>query len=594
MNPAYGGSRTSFKMEHMISSGMPLDGFSGYELDRFLDFFGSLGAEMEYCLEIDATPGELGIMVQLLRSHLRGQLETPSSLIAKSGLSRGTGHRTIKVMVSSGLIDQQARTRSGRTFSLHPSPKLIDMWHDFARRVIALTGASIGSGVTGNYFFGASYLSGSLIPPLPARVEKLDLTGSLRILLHADPTFLAMQRLKRQFEMHFGVPIEVRAVSLDRLHDEILENSTRPASRFDVVTSDTCWMAELIEKNLVLPVEDMSGPSSQDALDFHPEALNTVRRGTALFGLPVQTTPELLIYRQDLLGEQGLSSPATLDELLELARRMHKPQSGLNGICWNGARGTPVGTTFLMLLADFGQSVLSLPRVGHRFSDSDLLPDNYRPRLRTEAALKAAEFLVELLDYSPDNVLQMSWYERARCYADGHAAMAYCYTQIMPMFLNDPASPAYGRTGFAPHPSVAGQPQIAPLGGWNLCIPSNVTPSRVASLRVAVRTLTSAAATKLYIENGSTVSSRFSVCNDPVVANGRPIIPIVDRMARRGQIQAWPRPAVSELSEIVRILGEEIHAMLLRNKQPRTALQDAQARCDRLMIGNGRYESPAG
>ncbi|MCY4462344.1 MAG: extracellular solute-binding protein [Albidovulum sp.] len=578
-------------MEHLNSGRMPLDGFSGYELDRFLDFFGSLGAETERCLKLGPAPREVEVMVQLLRSHLRGRLETPSSLIAKSGLSRGTGHRTIKAMIASGLIYQRARTKSGRTFSLHPSPELIDMWHDFARRVIALTGASIGTAVAGSYFFGASYLSGSLIPPLPARAEKLALTGSLRILLHADPTFLAMQRLKRQFEMHFGVPTEVRAVSLDRLHDEILDNSSRRSSRFDVVTSDTCWMAELIEKGHVLPVEDMSSPSSQDVLDFHPEALNTVRRGSTLFGLPVQTTPELLIYRQDILDEQGLSPPSTLDELMALAGRMHNPERGLNGICWNGARGTPVGTTFLMLLADFGQSALNLPRDGHRFRDADLAPDNYRPRLLTDTALKAAEFLVELLDHSPDNVLQMSWYERAKCYAEGHAAMAYCYTQIMPMFLNDPASPAYGRTGFAPHPSARGNPQIAPLGGWNLCIPSNVTPSRVAPLREAVRTLTSAAATKLYIENGSTVSSRFSVCNDPSVASGRPIIPIVDRMARRGQIQAWPRPAVSELSEIVRILGEEIHAMLLRNKRPQAALQDAQARCDKLMIGNGRDSS---
>lgn len=52
--------------------------------------------------------------------------------------------------------------------------------------------------------------------------------------------------------------------------------------------------------------------------------------------------------------------------------------------------------------------------------------------------------------------------------------------------------------------------------------------------------------------------------------------------------QAWPRPAVRELNDLVRILGEEIHAMLLRNKKPQAALHDAQARCDRLMIENGR------
>ncbi|MDE0114339.1 MAG: ABC transporter substrate-binding protein, partial [Albidovulum sp.] len=271
---------------------------------------------------------------------------------------------------------------------------------------------------------------------------------------------------------------------------------------------------------------------------------------------------------------------------------LHDHRRGFSGICWNGARGTPVGTTFLMLLADFGQPVLNLPRIGNRFLDAELSPDHFRPQLHSDAALEAAEFLAELLAYSPDNVLQMSWYERAKCYAEGNAAMAYCYTQIMPMFLNDPKSPAHGRTGFALHPSARGQQRIAPLGGWNLCIPANVTASRVAPLREAVRTLTSAAATKLYIENGSTVSSRFSVCNDPGVARGHPIIPIVDGMARRGQIQAWPRPAVGELSEIVRILGEEIHAMLLWNKRPKTALQDAHARIDELMLSNGRYESP--
>lgn len=97
--------------------------------------------------------------------------------------------------------------------------------------------------------------------------------------------------------------------------------------------------------------------------------------------------------------------------------------------------------------------------------------------------------------------------------------------------------------------------------------------------------MTSAAATKLYIENGSVVSSRFSVCNDPAVAHGRPIIATVDRMARSGQLQSWPRPAVPQLNSLVYVLGEEIHTMLLRNKKPRAALRDAQARCLKVMTG---------
>jgi multiple sugar transport system substrate-binding protein len=54
-------------------------------------------------------------------------------------------------------------------------------------------------------------------------------------------------------------------------------------------------------------------------------------------------------------------------------------------------------------------------------------------------------------------------------------------------------------------------------------------------------------------------------------------------MARSGQLQTWSRPAVSEFNILVRTLGEEIHAMLLRNKKPRAALRDAQARCEKVL-----------
>jgi len=126
-------------------------------------------------------------------------------------------------------------------------------------------------------------------------------------------------------------------------------------------------------------------------------------------------------------------------------------------------------------------------------------------------------------------------------------------------------------------------PRIAPLGGWNICVPANLKPPRLEAVKQAARTLTSAAATKLYIEYGSLVSSRFSVCNDPVVAHGRPVIATVDKMARSGQLQTWPRPDVPQFNTLVRILGEEIHMMLLRNKKPGATLRDAQARCERAM-----------
>lgn len=524
-------------------------------------------------------------MVQLVRSHLRGQMETPSSLIDASGLARGTAHRLIEEMVERGLVAKRPRTKSGKTFSLHPTPKLIDAWLNYVRRMKAVLGTAFGLQEDIDYFFGASYLAAAAVAPLPVMSEKLDLPGGLRVLLHADATFLAMQKLKSQFELHFGVELSVKALSIDRLHAEILEDMGRPVSRYDILTCDLCWMEELIGGGALRPIEELGPNSSLEYKDFHPEALSTAIRGNSVYGLPVQTTPELFIYRNDLFAEAGLTPPGTLTEMLDCARTLHRPSEDRSGICWNGARGTPLGTTFMMLMADFGQPVLNLPPVGDGFRDRELDPEHLTPMLTSPKALEAAEFLVELLAYSPPNVLQMSWYERAKCYARGQAAMGYCYTQILPIIESDPESVAQGLTGYLPHPSAPGQRQIAPLGGWNICLPAHLKDTRFEAVRKAAQTLTSAAATKLYIENGSLVSSRFSVCNDPAVAHGRPVIATVDKLARSGQLQTWPRPAVSQLNTLVRILGEEIHTMLLRNKKPRAALRDAQARCERAMAG---------
>ncbi|MDU8913946.1 ABC transporter substrate-binding protein [Aestuariicoccus sp. MJ-SS9] len=556
---------------------------SAHELERFLEFVSRFMAETQDALLLGMPAREVPIMVQLMRSHLRGRLETPSSLIDSSGLARGTAHRLIEEMVETGLIVKRPRTRSGKTFSLHPTRQLIDAWVNYLRRVKSLLGGAFGLSEDMDYFFGASYLATAAVAPLPVMSSKLNLPGGLRILLHADAGFMAMQKLKRQFEMHFGAEIEVRALSIDRLHQEIRNNAGRRQSRYDLVTCDVCWMEEMIQADAIRPVQMSEGGETRDLMDFHPEALSTVQRDEALYGIPVQTTPELFLYRTDIFEQHGLDPPQYLSEVLACARQLHGSARGLSGICWNGARGTPVGTSFMMLMADFGQPVLNLPRMGNGFRDQQLAADELIPMLDSNQALEAADFLVELLSWSPPNVLQMSWYERARCYADGQAAMGYCYTQILPMIENQPDSPGYGRTGYLPHPTAPGVPRSAPLGGWNICVPANLKPARIGDVTKAARTLTSAAATKLYIENGSLVSSRFSVCNDPVVAHGRPVIATVDQMARAGQLQTWARPAVPQLNTLVRILGEEIHTMLLRNKKPAAALRDAQARCERAM-----------
>ena len=63
---------------------------------------------------------------------------------------------------------------------------------------------------------------------------------------------MAMNVLKRQFEGLFGVGMNSRALSIDRLRQEILANAAQETSRYDIIACDLPWFGELAEKNVLL------------------------------------------------------------------------------------------------------------------------------------------------------------------------------------------------------------------------------------------------------------------------------------------------------------------------------------------------------
>ena len=100
------------------------------------------------------------------------------------------------------------------------------------------------------------------------------------------------------------------------------------------------------------------------------------------------------------------------------------------------------------------------------------------------------------------------------------------------------------------------------MGGYALTIPANLAEERFAGARLALRSLTSASATKLYLINGSLASPRVSVSRDPEVQALSPLIAAIDDMAANGYVRMWPRPPVPAISDVIAIAGQEVHDLL--------------------------------
>ncbi|WP_029061204.1 extracellular solute-binding protein [Labrenzia sp. DG1229] len=562
------------------------------EILKALTFLESFEDELDGLIEISAPNPYVKMSAYLVRRHLEAKVVTPTSLIGASGVPYATATRRLRKMIDDGLVEQRPRTSSGRSFSLHPSAEMLEAWTQFSGRMRRLAAQAFGSEApradTQDYYFAGSYLEAQTIQPPQVLLEPLKLSGGLRVLVHGDPTFMVMHGLKRQFEQVVGCPIQQRAFSIDRLHEEAVKNAQRTTSRYDLIALDLPWVGEFAAKGYLHPIDAVLDIERLSPSDFHTAGWMAAHWDKRPFGVPSQTTPELLFYRKDLLAEAGLEPPHTTDALLEAAEELHEPTKGRYGIAWNAARGTALGHTFMMACADFGQPVLDLAKQAGGYDASRLAQEDYRPTIDTERGLLAAEYLMALLRYSPPDILSMAWYERVRPFANGKVAMAYGYTLLAPYFEQNPACAAFGKVGYLPHPSGCKAPNIAPVGGYLLCIPANIAPDRLEAATEALIVFTSPEAQKLYVENGSRTNPRYSVGADPEVRRLSPIFEAVDSMSWHDELQFWPRPPIPEINDIIRICGEECHDMLRGVQSPKAALQAAQNRADRILREAGK------
>ncbi|WP_370319007.1 extracellular solute-binding protein [Oricola sp.] len=557
------------------------------EILEILTFLEDFNLEIETALDLSTPDPYYKMATHLIRNHLEAKPVTPSSLTAEAGVPYATAVRRLQEMQQAGMIEQRPRTRTGKSYTLHPSADLVEQWIQMCGRLKRLTAKSFGGdsrepGMQ-DYYFGGSYIYGQSIQPPQVLPEPLTLSGGLRILVHGDPTFMVMDALKRQFEQVIGVSIHQRAFSIDRLHEEALRNAQRKTSRYDIIAVDLPWIGEFATKGILLPLDEIMDVGRLDPSDFHTAGWRAAHWAGRPYGVPSQTTPELLFYRKDLFAEEGLEPPTTTDAVLRAAERFHDPSHGRYGIAWNAARGTALGHQFMMTCADFGQPLFNLEEIAGGFDADNLDRDDLLPTIDSPGGLEAAEYLLALAQFSPPDILSMSWYERIRPYAAGKIAMAYGYTLLAPYFELDPSSPAYGQTGYLPHPAGPNGTPVAPVGGYVLGIPSNLPEERRADAVEALIAFTSPEAQKLYIQNGSRTAPRYSVGADPDVSRLSPIFEAVDGMSWRDELQFWPRPPVPQICDIINICGQELHDMLRGIVAPREALKLAQSRAEEVM-----------
>lgn len=557
------------------------------ELLRILNFADQMRHLAEKRTYLSSVDARWNIMIYAIRRHFEGKRLTLTSLAAAADVPYGTAMRRITELIDAEFLIKRPSSKTGKSFSLHPSRKLILEFESYAQQLKSHIGKTFGFNAGDDsledFYFGASHMAArTLSYPSPMR-SGIGYDRVLRILSPVDPTFKSLSDFSHNLREFCGTNLEIVNLPLDDLHEEIINNHQRAESRYDLIAVDLPWIGEFVEKQMILPLNDMIDSRHYNYADFHNAAWKGSSYNGDQYGIPIQPTAELLFYREDLFRQAGLKQPKTLDDVLVAAKTLHKIEPNTHGIVMNYGPGTPVAHTFMQIMASFGQPVINLPRVNDSFDTNNLQREHLRPMVDSESGYRTAEFLLELLDYAHPQSLSCNWDKRIKLFAAGEAAMTYGWSIRAAVFELDEDCVAHGKVNYVGHPHGPGAAPISPVGGFSLAIPAGLSADRVENAWKTMEYLTRPELIKWYVQNGNFSSPRFSTSADPEVKAISKIISQVDSLERQGQLQSWGRPPIPEFFAMLSVLGEEIYGILDRSSSIDAALKRAQGRIEEIL-----------
>jgi len=350
-----------------------------------------------------------------------------------------------------------------------------------------------------------------------------------------------MQELASRFEAgHAGVRVLLHPLQpgSDSQRFFYLRSFTAGSQLVDVFEMDNIWTAELAAAGaLRTPVE----PTPQNA------PLDGVRQAASYRGrmeaVPSFLSVSLLYYRTDLLAKYGLPIPRSLPELAAAARALDEGE-GIAGFVWPGARYEGLTCVFLEVYEGMGGRI--------RLLEKGVF-------LEGQVVRRALAWLVDLIESgaSPDDVTGFGEREGRKLFLEGEAAFLRDWDDFL-VLVRGAEGPVAGNVGVALLPGRMEDTRVSTLGGWHLGVNASTQNPELADALAGF--LADPDNQRLLAERLGRLPASAEVPRAAVwqgAAGG--VLDAALAVAR-------PRPASPYYHDLSRIIQEEVHAALTRDK----------------------------
>ncbi|WP_039932199.1 ABC transporter substrate-binding protein [Streptomyces viridochromogenes] len=319
-------------------------------------------------------------------------------------------------------------------------------------------------------------------------------------------------------------------------------------SRFDVLNIDVNWTPEFAAAGWIRPLPRDRFPLKS----FLPPVVDTATYDGQLYAVPYVTNAGLLLYRKDVLAEEGVPPPRTWAELERYAKTL-APKHGLDGYAGQFLPYEGLTVNAAEAVYSAGGSILG--------------DEGERVTVDSAAAREGIGFLARGVreGWIPKEALTYKEEESKQAFQDGRLLFLrnwpYAYVGASAQ-----GSKVAGKVGAVPLPGPDG-PGKSVLGGSNLAVSTHTRHPDSAARLLAY--LTGENVQRQVLTRGALPPVRADLYQDPALIRRFPYLPTL----RESVLSAEPRPKSPRYDQVSLVVQAVVHDAMAGHETPSAAVR---------------------
>ena len=295
--------------------------------------------------------------------------------------------------------------------------------------------------------------------------------GAITVLMVGNPQMQDIQQITEDtFTADTGIEVNYTVLPENELRDKVTQDVATGAGQYDVVSVGAYEVPIWAKNGWLKPLDEyVEGDDEYDVDDLLDPMIASLSSDDQLYALPFYGESSFLMYRKDVLEDEGLEMPErpTWDEVADIAAKVDGAQPGMKGICLRGLPG-------------WGEMFAPLTTVVNTFGGTWFTED-WEAQVDGPEFTEAAQFYVDLVrKHGEAGASQAGFTECLNAMSQSKVAMWYDATSAAGSLEDPQVSNVAGKVGYAFAP-VKETDSSGWLWTWSWAMPETTTNSDAAA-----------------------------------------------------------------------------------------------------------------